>query len=100
MRLAAEKVFELGEVVVVHHNQKIVSIDILAADFAAAKACGGNAVLLQGAARALMHVFTIVPARSAAALHMNAVRHAGFGGAVAQHIFGHGRAADVAQAHK
>ena len=73
---------------------------VFAADFAAGKPVGGNAVRFEFGPGAAVHVFAIVPAGRARAGCFDEVRQAAFGGLVAQDVFGHRRAADVAEADK
>ena len=97
---AAELPFQFGQVVVVHGNDEVVMRRVFAADFAAGKSVGGNAVRLEFGPGALVHAFAVVPAGRARAGGFDEVRQAAFGGLVAQDVFGHRRAADVAEADK
>ena len=73
---------------------------VFAADFAAGKPVGGNAVRFEFGPGAAVHVFAVVPAGRARAGCFDEVRQDAFGGLVVQYVFGHRRAADVAEADK
>ena len=98
VRVFAEHFFQFGKVVVIHGDDEVEFIEIFGTHFAAGKTLMVDAVGGEGFARALVHVFAVVPAGCACAVGADAVGYACFAGAVAQDVFRHGGAADVAEA--
>ena len=93
---SAQSSLHIAQVAVVHHDDIIVILQCVGWYFAAAEIARFNRQAVQNFRSAAVHVFAVVPARSARTGHVHGnaalLRH------VAQDVFSHGRAADVAQA--
>ena len=96
--VAAEALLQFSQVVVVH-GQQVVEIGQILRPYAAAhKAAAVDAFVGEDFQAAAMHAFAVVPAGCARAGGVH--RQASGGGHAAAEIFGHRRAADVAQANE
>ena len=96
--MSAEQAFQFVQVVVVHCDNEIVKATVSLTDFAAGEAGMVDTVLCQNFACTPMHVFAVVPAGSTRAVGADAIGNACLQGLVAEYVFGHWRAADVAEA--
>ena len=96
--MAAEALFQLGQVVVVHGQQVVEIGQILRAHASAHKAAAVDAFVGKDFQAAAVHAFAIVPAGRARTGGVH--RQAAGGSHAAAEIFGHRRATDVAQANE
>ena len=98
--MSAEAFFQLGEVGVVHGDEVVETLPVAVFHAAAGEAARVDAVAAQHGFGFAVHVFAVVPAGSARAGGLDLGGQAAFGGGAAHDVFGHRRAADVAEADK